>query len=41
MDPGYQFRLSEGQKALERSAAAGGSLGSGGTLKASPATGRA
>jgi hypothetical protein len=34
MDPGYQFRLSEGQKALERSAAAGGSLGSGGTLKA-------
>jgi len=34
MDPGYQFRLAEGQKALERSAAARGSLQSGGTLKA-------
>lgn len=32
-DPGYQFRLSEGQKALERSAAAKGGLFSGGTLK--------
>jgi len=34
LDPGYQFRLQEGQKALERSAAAAGTLGSGGTLKA-------
>jgi hypothetical protein len=33
-DPGYGFRLSEGQKALERSAAARGGLISGGTLKA-------
>ena len=33
-DPGYQFRLSEGQKALERSAAARGTLRTGGTLKA-------
>lgn len=33
-DPGYQFRLQQGQQALERSAAArGGALG-GGTLKA-------
>lgn len=32
-DPGYQFRLSEGAKALERSAASKGSLFSGGTLK--------
>ena len=32
--PGYQFRLEEGQKALERSAAAKGTLLSGGTLKA-------
>ena len=32
-DPGYAFRLSEGMKALERSAAARGSLLSGGTLK--------
>lgn len=32
-DPGYQFRLSEGMKALERSAAARGLLQSGGTLK--------
>ena len=31
--PGYQFRLSEGLKALERSAAARGTLLSGGTLK--------
>lgn len=33
-DPGYQFRMDEGQKALERSAAAGGGLLSGGTGKA-------
>lgn len=33
-DPGYQFRMDEGQKALERSAAAKGGLQSGGTLKA-------
>ena len=32
-DPGYQFRLAEGTKALERSAAARGILQSGGTLK--------
>lgn len=32
-DPGYQFRLDEGQKALERSAAARGLLASGSTLK--------
>ena len=31
--PGYQFRLSEGQKAIERSAAARGRLLSGATLK--------
>ena len=34
MDPGYQFRLAEGSKALERAAAARGSLQGGGTLKA-------
>jgi hypothetical protein len=34
VDPGYAFRLSEGQKALERSAAARGGLLSGGTGKA-------
>jgi len=34
VDPGYGFRLSEGQKALERSAAARGGLISGGALKA-------
>jgi hypothetical protein len=34
MDPGYGFRLAEGQKALERSAAARGNLLSGGTGKA-------
>lgn len=34
LDPGYQFRLDEGQKALERSAAARGGLTSGGTIKA-------
>jgi hypothetical protein len=33
-DPGYQFRLDEGTKALERSAAARGGLMSGGTGKA-------
>lgn len=33
-DPGYQFRLDEGQKALERSAAARGGLQSGAALKA-------
>lgn len=33
-DPGYAFRMAEGQKALERSAAAKGGLASGGTLKA-------
>lgn len=33
-DPGYQFRLEEGQKALERSAAARGGVMGGGTLKA-------
>lgn len=33
-DPGYAFRLSEGQKALERNAAARGGLISGGALKA-------
>lgn len=33
-DPGYAFRLSEGQKALERSAAARGGLISGSALKA-------
>ena len=34
MDPGYAFRLGEGQKALERSAAARGGLMSGATGKA-------
>lgn len=33
-DPGYQFRMAEGQKALERSAAARGGLQSGGMMKA-------
>jgi hypothetical protein len=33
MAPGYQFRLGEGLKALERSAAARGTLLTGGTLK--------
>ena len=32
-DPGYNFRLDEGRKNLERSAAARGLLGSGGVLK--------
>lgn len=34
VDPGYLFRLQEGQKALERSAASRGNLFSGGTQKA-------
>lgn len=33
-DPGYQFRMDQGQKAIERSAAARGGLFSGGTGKA-------
>lgn len=33
-DPGYQFRMAEGTKALERSAAAGGGINSGRTMKA-------
>lgn len=33
-DPGYQFRMQEGQKAIERSAAARGGLMGGGTMKA-------
>jgi hypothetical protein len=33
-DPGYNFRLGEGAKTLQRSAAANGTLFSGGTLKA-------
>lgn len=32
-DPGFQFRLEQGQRALERSAAARGGLNSGGTLQ--------
>jgi hypothetical protein len=32
-DPGYQFRLAEGQKAIQNSASATGNLTSGGTLK--------
>lgn len=32
-DPGYQFRMAEGQKALERSASARGMLNSGGAMK--------
>lgn len=34
LDPGYAFNLSEGTKALQRAEAAGGSIGSGGALKA-------
>jgi hypothetical protein len=34
MDPGFDFRMAEGQKALERSAASKGTLLSGGTAKA-------
>jgi hypothetical protein len=34
MDPGYQFRLREGMKALDRRLAAGGKYFSGGALKA-------
>lgn len=33
-DPGYQFRMDEANKAIERSAAARGGLNSGGTMKA-------
>jgi hypothetical protein len=33
MDPGFQFRLQQGQQAIERSAAAKGTLLTGGTLK--------
>jgi hypothetical protein len=33
-DPGYDFRMSEGMKAIERSAAARGGLNSGATMKA-------
>lgn len=33
-DPGYQFAVDEGQRAIDRSAAARGTLNSGGTLKA-------
>ena len=33
-DPGYQFRMDEGQKAIERGAAARGGLNSGATMKA-------
>ena len=32
-DPGYQFRLQQGQQALENSAAASGMLRTGGTMK--------
>lgn len=39
-DPGYAFRLKEGQKALERSAAARGGLISGGALKAATGYGQ-
>lgn len=34
LDPGYAFRLQQGQQALARAAAAGGLTGAGGTLKA-------
>ena len=34
LDPGYQFRISEGEKAIRRSAAAGSGVHSGATLKA-------
>ena len=34
MDPGYQFRLSEGQKAINNAASARGMYGGGSTLKA-------
>lgn len=33
-DPGYQFQMQQGMQALQQSAAAGGSLNSGGTMKA-------
>jgi hypothetical protein len=34
LDPGYQFRMDQGQQGLERSAAAGAGILNGGTLKA-------
>lgn len=34
LDPGFDFRLQQGQQALERAEAAGGSVGSGGAMKA-------
>lgn len=34
LDPGFDFRMQQGQLALERAEAAGGSIGSGGALKA-------
>jgi hypothetical protein len=40
MDPSYGFRFAEGQKALERSAAAKGTILTGGTLKALAAYGQ-
>jgi len=40
LDPGYQFRMQEGQKALERSASARGTLNTGGTMKAAQAYGQ-
>ncbi len=33
-DPGYQFRLGEGERSINRAAAARGTFGSGGTMKA-------
>jgi hypothetical protein len=39
-DPGYAFRLSEGQKALDRQAAARGGLISGGAMKAAARSGQ-
>jgi hypothetical protein len=39
-DPGYAFRLQQGSLALERAESAGGSVGSGGALKAAAAYGQ-
>lgn len=39
-DPGYQFRMQQGQEAINRSASAGGRYQSGGTLKALTAYGQ-
>lgn len=39
-DPGYQFRMQQGQDAINRSASAGGRYQSGGTLKALTAYGQ-